>query len=92
MPDPIERSVGAQASDEGTPMYGESGSQSRRACALVLAGGIALGAYEAGALAALEKAGDPPVEWIAGSSIGAVTAAIIASNPPERRLERLLPI
>ncbi len=60
-----------------------------RTSALVLAGGVALGAYEAGAFAALAKAGEPPLNWIAGSSVGAVTAAIIAGNPPERRLERL---
>jgi NTE family protein len=58
--------------------------------ALVLAGGIALGAYHAGAWAALQKAGAPTPEWIAGTSIGAVTAAIIAGNPPERRAEQLL--
>jgi NTE family protein len=61
----------------------------QRTSALVLSGGVALGAYQAGAFAALEKAGDPPIKWIAGSSTGAVNAAIIAGNPPERRLERL---
>ncbi len=66
-----------------------SGNQTRRASVLVLAGGVALGSYEAGAFAALAKAGEPPIKWIAGSSIGAVNAAIIAGNPSERRLERL---
>jgi NTE family protein len=57
--------------------------------ALVLSGGIALGAFEAGAYAALEAAGEPPPDWLVGASIGAVNAAIIAGNPPARRIERL---
>src|SRR3982751_4143321 len=54
--------------------------------ALVLSGGVALGAYEAGAYAALHGS---PALWpahIAGSSIGAVNAAIIASTPPDARV------
>jgi NTE family protein len=57
--------------------------------ALVLSGGIALGAFEAGAYAALEGAGEPLPDWIVGASAGAVNAAIIAGNPPGRRVERL---
>lgn len=56
--------------------------------ALVLQGGGALGAYQAGAYAALAEAGHAP-DWIAGISIGAINAALIAGNPPERRVERL---
>jgi NTE family protein len=55
---------------------------------LVLQGGGALGAYQAGAYEALAEAGEAP-HWIAGVSIGALNAAIIAGNPPERRVERL---
>ncbi len=55
----------------------------------MLSGGIALGAFEAGAYAALEEAGAPLPDWFVGSSIGAVNAAIIAGNPPGRRVERL---
>jgi NTE family protein len=55
---------------------------------LVLQGGGALGSYQAGVYEALSKAGTEP-DWVAGISIGAVNAAIIAGNPPERRLERL---
>src|ERR1700704_1995050 len=52
--------------------------------ALVLSGGAALGAYQAGAYAALENCGVRP-NWISGTAIGAVNAAIIAGNlPPER--------
>lgn len=56
--------------------------------ALVLQGGGALGAYQAGAYEMLAGAGYLP-EWIAGISIGALNGAIIAGNPPERRVERL---
>ena len=56
---------------------------------LVLAGGVSLGAYEAGAYAALHDSGVPLPSWVAGSSIGSVNAAIIAGNAPERRIERL---
>src|SRR3984885_8554637 len=56
--------------------------------ALVLSGGGALGAYQAGAYAALENAGIRP-NWIAGSAIGAVNAVIIAGNLPHERAFRL---
>ena len=55
---------------------------------LVLQGGGALGAYQAGAYQGLAEAGLEP-DWIAGISIGAINAAIIAGNPPERRVGRL---
>jgi len=56
--------------------------------ALVLQGGGALGAYQAGVYQALHEAGIEP-DWVSGVSIGAINAAIIAGNPPERRLARL---
>ena len=56
--------------------------------ALVLQGGGALGAYQVGAYQSLDEAGYEP-EWFAGTSIGAINAAIMAGNPRERRLERL---
>jgi NTE family protein len=55
---------------------------------LVLQGGGALGSYQAGAYQALCHCGFEP-EWIAGISIGAINAAIIAGNPPEKRVGRL---
>ncbi|MBI5262499.1 MAG: patatin-like phospholipase family protein [Bradyrhizobium sp.] len=55
---------------------------------LVLQGGGALGSYQAGAFQALCHSGFEP-EWIAGISIGAVNAAIIAGNEPEKRVPRL---
>lgn len=57
-------------------------------CVLVLQGGGALGAYQAGVYEALAERGVAP-DWVAGVSIGAINAALIAGNPPERRIERL---
>src|SRR4051812_5232255 len=56
--------------------------------ALVLQGGGALGAYQAGVMEGLAEAGIEP-DWIAGISIGAINAALIAGNPPETRIARL---
>src|SRR5580658_10636542 len=56
--------------------------------ALVLQGGGALGAYQAGVYEALAEAGIHP-NWIAGVSIGAINAAVIAGNPPKDRVGRL---
>ena len=56
--------------------------------ALVLQGGGALGSYQAGVIEALGAA-HVEIDWVAGISIGAVNAAIVAGNPPERRCERL---
>jgi NTE family protein len=55
---------------------------------LVLQGGGALGAYQVGVYEALHEAGIEP-DWVIGTSIGAINAALIAGNAPERRLERL---
>ncbi|WP_082124168.1 DUF3734 domain-containing protein [Lysobacter capsici] len=56
--------------------------------ALVLQGGGALGAYQAGVYQGLFEAGIAP-NWIAGISIGAFNTAIIAGNPPQRRMDAL---
>src|SRR5471032_2356459 len=55
---------------------------------LVLQGGGALGAYQAGVYEELASTAYQP-DWIAGVSIGAINAALMAGNPPERRIERL---
>jgi NTE family protein len=60
----------------------------REKIVLVLQGGGALGAYQAGAYEALSAAGIEP-DWVAGISIGAINAAIIAGNLPENRGPRL---
>src|SRR5258706_11096653 len=56
--------------------------------ALVLQGGGALGAYQAGVYEALAEAGIHP-DWVAGISIGAINCALIAGNPPAKRVDRL---
>ena len=55
---------------------------------LLLQGGGALGSYQAGVYQALAEANLHP-DWVAGISIGAINAALIAGNPPEKRVERL---
>ncbi|WP_418317159.1 patatin-like phospholipase family protein [Piscinibacter sakaiensis] len=55
---------------------------------LVLQGGGALGAYQAGAFEGFAAAGASP-DWIAGVSIGSINGALIAGNPPERRVAAL---
>jgi NTE family protein len=56
--------------------------------ALVLQGGGALGAYQAGVFEGLTEAGIA-THWIAGVSIGAINGAIIAGNTPGQRIDRL---
>ncbi|WP_109481341.1 patatin-like phospholipase family protein [Paraburkholderia sp. C35] len=56
--------------------------------ALMLQGGGALGAYQAGVYEGLDEAGIRP-NWLAGISIGALNTAIIAGNAPEHRVEKL---
>jgi NTE family protein len=56
--------------------------------ALVLQGGGALGSFQAGIYEALHDAAIE-IDWVAGISIGAINAALIAGNPPERRVARL---
>jgi len=55
---------------------------------LVMQGGGALGAFQAGVYEALHEAGIEP-DWVVGTSIGAINGALIAGNPPQERLPRL---
>src|SRR5882757_9182842 len=55
---------------------------------LIVQGGGALGSYQAGVYQALAEADLHP-DWVAGISIGAINSALIAGNPPEKRVERL---
>lgn len=73
-------------STSSPPLRGSASSPEQ--CVLVLQGGGALGAYQAGVYEALAERGVAP-DWVAGVSIGAINAALIAGNPPERRVERL---
>ena len=56
--------------------------------ALVLQGGGALGSYQAGVYEALAEHGCEP-DWVAGISIGAINAALIAGNAPEHRVAKM---
>ncbi|AOJ04313.1 patatin [Burkholderia mayonis] len=55
---------------------------------LVFQGGGALGAYQLGVYQALDESRIRP-DWVVGTSIGAINAALIVGNPPERRYRRL---
>lgn len=55
---------------------------------LVLQGGGALGAYQVGVYQALHEAGIEP-DWVIGTSIGAINAALIVGNPPDERMRKL---
>src|SRR5205814_9790885 len=56
--------------------------------ALLLQGGGAPGAYQGGVYQGLAEADLHP-DWVAGISIGAINSALIAGNPPAKRVERL---
>jgi len=55
---------------------------------LLLQGGGALGAYHGGVYEGIAAVGFAP-DWVVGISIGAINAALMVGNPPERRVERL---
>jgi NTE family protein len=55
---------------------------------LVMQGGGALGAFQAGVYQAMHEAGIEP-DWVVGTSIGAINGALIAGNAPGERLPRL---
>jgi len=76
-----------------SPTSGDMASETRprppfECIALVLQGGGALGAYQAGVYEALAEADLHP-DWIAGISIGAINGALIAGNAPEARVDKL---
>jgi len=78
--------MSGRRSPKGIPVASD---QPKFGCiALLLQGGGALGAYQAGVYDALADSSIQP-NWVAGISIGAINAAIIAGNPPEKRVERL---
>jgi NTE family protein len=78
-PPPSARESGA-ATGKGSALPGQ--------VVLVLQGGGALGAYQVGVYEALHETGIEP-DWVIGTSIGAINAALIAGNAPGLRLERL---
>src|SRR5271167_550606 len=72
--------------DISSPAPAETPAKAERV--LVLQGGGALGSYQAGAYQALSHHDFAP-DWVAGISIGAINAAIIAGNEPAKRVARL---
>jgi NTE family protein len=70
------------------PIEAQTGLTDGFEVSLVLGGGSALGAYHLGACESL-FASDVAPTWYLGTSIGAVTAALLVGNSPERRLEQL---
>jgi len=76
------------ASSSAMPKHLHYSSAGFEQTALVLQGGGALGSYQAGVYQALAEANLHP-DWVAGISIGAINSALIAGNPPEKRVERL---
>src|SRR5450756_1834151 len=72
--------------DHSSPAPARTPAKAQRV--LVLQGGGALGSYQAGAYQALCHHDFEP-DWVAGISIGAVNAAIIAGNPRDKRVDRL---
>lgn len=79
------RAITSDTTAAAAALYARNG---REPCVLVLQGGGALGAYQAGVYERLAAAGLEP-GWLAGISIGAINAALIAGNPPALRVQRL---
>jgi NTE family protein len=76
------------ASSRATPKHVHRVGARFEQTVLLLQGGGALGSYQAGVYQALAEANLHP-DWVAGISIGAINSALIAGNPPEKRVERL---
>ena len=93
---PATRSLGTdpgeppRAATTGKPKRGKAATKAGAPgqVVLVLQGGGALGAYQVGVYQALHEAGIEP-DWVIGTSIGAINAALICGNAPEHRLDRL---
>jgi NTE family protein len=90
MPDaqPAQRTAHEASSPSRTKNHRIVGRPPFECIALLLQGGGALGAYQAGVYEALAEADLHP-DWVAGISIGAINSAIIAGNPPAERVAKL---
>jgi NTE family protein len=77
-----------RATPNASPEAPKSFTTAFQSIALLLQGGGALGAYQAGVFEALQESGITP-SLIAGISIGAINSAIIAGNAPEERVAKL---
>src|ERR1700722_4931582 len=83
-----ERSVSTMPAVQHNKTHRAQGRPPFERIALLLQGGGALGAYQGGVYQALSEANLQP-DWVAGISIGAINAALIAGNPPENRVGQL---
>ena len=70
------------------PAFSPADFRSHEHRILLLQGGGAMGAYHGGVYEGIAAVGFVP-DWVVGISIGAINAALIVGNPPERRVERL---
>ena len=84
----MTRSMNGIGIDGATTRRATSAAPAPGQIVLVFQGGGALGAYQAGVYQALHEAGIEP-DWIIGTSIGAINAALIAGNEPKDRLPKL---
>jgi NTE family protein len=85
---PARTRAKARTKTRATPATPLESARRYETVALVLQGGGALGAYQCGVYEALHGAGIRP-GWFAGTSIGAINAAILAGNAPTQRVARL---
>ena len=87
-PDAMNSPRIAARADASPARRRSAGNDDEEECILVLQGGGALGAYQGGVFEALCESYREPT-WLAGISIGAINAALIAGNPPGARTARL---
>src|SRR5690349_16700636 len=86
--------AGAAMNDRKTETHNGDATAAQRSVSrrgqfvMVLQGGGALGAYQAGVYEALHESGIEP-DWVIGISIGAINASLIAGNDVGTRLDRL---
>lgn len=86
-PSPSRATRAARTVDSAAPIPSDPHPTDQE-CILVLQGGGALGAYQAGVFESLAKVYREPT-WVAGISIGAINAALITGNPAATRVDRL---
>lgn len=81
-----KRALGLINKPEKTTMATKQGYE-RIAC--IFQGGGALGAYQVGAFRAIHERGYAP-NFLAGVSIGSINSAIVAGNPREKQIDKLM--
>jgi NTE family protein len=84
----MQKLIPKHAPSDGERPFNASSAHNVGQIVIVLQGGGALGAYQAGVYQALHEAGIEP-DWLIGTSIGAINASLIAGNEPNNRLAAL---